>query len=108
MENPSLVLAISKLAMAGEQAGFTLEQMIKLLDDGPERDDFVGTDRLASPRCATATRFLASLSLGDVGAEPIAPNQGTKKTECQWHSVGEFNCSDRPSPKPGRSQTSLA
>jgi hypothetical protein len=34
MENPSLVLAISKLAMAGEQAGFTLEQMIKLLDDG--------------------------------------------------------------------------
>jgi len=34
MENPSLVLAISKLAIAGEQAGFTLEQMIKLLDDG--------------------------------------------------------------------------
>jgi hypothetical protein len=34
MESPSLVLAISKLAVAGEQAGFTLEQMIDLLDDG--------------------------------------------------------------------------
>ena len=36
MENPLLVLAISKLAAAGEQAGFTLEQMIELLDKGLE------------------------------------------------------------------------
>jgi hypothetical protein len=36
MENTSLVLAISKLAAAGEQAGFTLEQMIDLLDTGVE------------------------------------------------------------------------
>jgi hypothetical protein len=36
MDNPSLVLAISKLAAAGEQAGFTLEQMIYLLDTGIE------------------------------------------------------------------------
>ena len=36
MENPSLVFAISKLAAAGEQAGFTLEQMIDLLDTGLE------------------------------------------------------------------------
>jgi hypothetical protein len=36
MENPSLVLAISKLAAAGEQAGFTLEQMIDLRDRGVE------------------------------------------------------------------------
>jgi len=36
MENPSLVLAISKLAAVGEQAGFTLEQMIELLDEGLE------------------------------------------------------------------------
>ena len=36
MENPSLVLAISKLTSAGEQAGFTLEQMIELLDHGLE------------------------------------------------------------------------
>jgi len=34
MESRSLVLAISKLAAAGEQAGFTVEQMIELLDDG--------------------------------------------------------------------------
>ena len=36
MQNPSLVLAISKLAAAGEQAGLTLEQMIDLLDHGIE------------------------------------------------------------------------
>jgi hypothetical protein len=36
MANPSLVLAISKLAAAGEQAGFSLEQMIDLLDAGLE------------------------------------------------------------------------
>jgi len=36
MRNSSLVLAISKLAAAGEQAGFTLEQMIALLDAGLE------------------------------------------------------------------------
>jgi hypothetical protein len=34
MENPSLILAISKLAAAGEQAGLTLEQMIEMLDAG--------------------------------------------------------------------------
>jgi hypothetical protein len=36
MENPSLILAISKLAAAGQQAGFTLEQMIDMLDHGLE------------------------------------------------------------------------
>ena len=36
MDNPSLVRTISKLAAAGEQAGFTLEQMIDLLDQGLE------------------------------------------------------------------------
>ena len=34
MERDSLVIAISKLAVAGEQAGFSLEQMIQLLDSG--------------------------------------------------------------------------
>jgi hypothetical protein len=34
MEPPSLVVAISKLAAAGQQAGFTLEEMIELLDGG--------------------------------------------------------------------------
>ena len=34
MENPSLLRAVGKLAMAGEQAGFSLEQMIDLLNGG--------------------------------------------------------------------------
>lgn len=34
MERESLVIAITKLAVAGEQAGFSLEQMIQLLDSG--------------------------------------------------------------------------
>ena len=34
MENPSLVTAIGKLAIAGEQGGFSVEQMVRLLDDG--------------------------------------------------------------------------
>jgi hypothetical protein len=34
MERPSLVRAVSKLAVAGEQAGFSVEQMIELLDNG--------------------------------------------------------------------------
>lgn len=34
MDKPSLTVAIGKLAIAGEEAGFTLEQMIELLDDG--------------------------------------------------------------------------
>lgn len=34
MDRPMLVSAINKLAIAGTQAGFSLEQMIQLLDDG--------------------------------------------------------------------------
>ena len=34
MQRPLLMSAINKLAIAGEQAGFSLEQMIQLLDDG--------------------------------------------------------------------------
>jgi hypothetical protein len=34
MERPSLEIAIAKLAIAGEQAGFTVEQMIDLLNQG--------------------------------------------------------------------------
>ena len=45
MESPSLVLAISKLAAAGEQAGFTLEQMIELLNLG------LGVDALLELIC---------------------------------------------------------
>ena len=34
MQKPSLLAAFGKLAIAGEQAGFTLEQMIELLNEG--------------------------------------------------------------------------
>ena len=34
MEKESLTVAIGKLAMAGEQAGFTVEHMIQLLNSG--------------------------------------------------------------------------
>ena len=34
MENASLVSAIEKLAIAGQQGGFTVEQVIQLLIDG--------------------------------------------------------------------------
>jgi len=36
MEKPALLTAVGKLAIAGEQAGFTLEQMIDMLDHGLE------------------------------------------------------------------------
>lgn len=34
MASPSLVGAIERLAIAGQQAGFSVEQMIDLLNDG--------------------------------------------------------------------------
>jgi len=34
MDKPTLVSGIAKLATAGQQAGFSLEQMIRLLDAG--------------------------------------------------------------------------
>jgi hypothetical protein len=34
MGSPSLATAVGKLAIAGEQAGFKIEQMIELLNEG--------------------------------------------------------------------------
>lgn len=34
MTNPALVSAVGKLAAAGEQAGFTVEQMTRILNSG--------------------------------------------------------------------------
>lgn len=34
MASPSLFTALAKLAIAGEQAGFSIDQMIQLLHDG--------------------------------------------------------------------------
>lgn len=41
MRNPKLVTAIAKLAIAGEQAGLSIEQMIELLNDGLRVDTLV-------------------------------------------------------------------
>lgn len=54
MENPSLVLAISKLAAAGEEAGFTLEQMIDLLDHGLEVETLLQLIQLRLHPAATS------------------------------------------------------
>jgi hypothetical protein len=61
MENPSLVLAISKLAAAGEQAGFTLEQMIELLDRGLEVEtllDLICMRLCGGPSACTSNRVM--------------------------------------------------
>jgi hypothetical protein len=49
MENSSLVSAIEKLAIAGEQAGFTVEQMIQLLNDGLTVETLFDLIFVASP-----------------------------------------------------------
>ena len=41
MDRPSLITAIGKLAIAGEQAGFSVEQMISFLDDGLSIEDLL-------------------------------------------------------------------
>ena len=48
MQNPSLVPAIAKLAIAGEQGGVSVEQMIRLLDDGLTIETLLGPDLVAS------------------------------------------------------------
>ena len=68
MENASLVLAISKLAAAGEQAGFTLEQMIDLPDHGLEVETLVELISWAAACGSNATRCVrVSISLGGGG-----------------------------------------
>ena len=41
MDHPALISAIDKLAIAGERAGFTTEQLIRLLNAGLSVDDLV-------------------------------------------------------------------
>ena len=59
MKNPSLVLAVSKLAATEEQAGFNRERMIELLE---RSGDAFGVDRLAALRPSVGVRS----ELGDV------------------------------------------
>ena len=48
MENRSLLSAVGKLAIAGEQAVFTVEQMIEVVQRRLERRESFGLDFLAS------------------------------------------------------------
>lgn len=41
MDHPSLLSAVDKLAIAGERAGFSAEQMIRLLNAGFTVDDLL-------------------------------------------------------------------
>jgi len=41
MENPTLVSSVDKLAIAGERAGFTVEQLIRLLNAGLSVDSLL-------------------------------------------------------------------
>jgi hypothetical protein len=50
VDNPSLLGAIGKLAIAGEQAGFSIEQMIQILNAGFSVEDLLGLiDRRLDP-----------------------------------------------------------
>ena len=40
-QNPVLTMAVQKLALAGEQAGFTVQQMIEVLDTGMSVETFL-------------------------------------------------------------------
>jgi hypothetical protein len=57
MATPSLQAGIFKLAMAGEQAGFTVEQMIQMLNAGLTIEDLLSLieRRLAAPVVAHRT-----------------------------------------------------
>ena len=64
MEPPLLISAIRKLAMAGQQAGFSVEQMIEMLNDGVSVEELItliglrieGDER--KPAAATCSAWL--------------------------------------------------
>jgi len=41
MERPLLISAIHKLALAGQQAGFSVEQMIQMLNEGVSVEELI-------------------------------------------------------------------
>lgn len=62
MEKPSLLTAGGKLAIAGEQAGFSIEQMIELLNEGLSVETLLDliSWRLQEVRPATASPACSS------------------------------------------------
>jgi hypothetical protein len=62
MYRPHLHSAINKLVIAGEQAGFSLEQMIQLLDDGLSAENLLDLIEWSLERRERAGCSLASTS----------------------------------------------
>jgi hypothetical protein len=60
MARASLMIAIGKLAAAGEQAGFTLEQMIELLNAGMSVESLVDLIAWRLEGSQSALRFINS------------------------------------------------
>ncbi|HTR24629.1 MAG TPA: hypothetical protein VMI10_11650 [Terriglobales bacterium] len=58
MDHPALISAIDKLAIAGERAGFTTEQLIRLLNAGLSVEDLVQliSNRLCAQEISHPTR----------------------------------------------------
>jgi len=60
-EKSSLLRAVGKLAIAGEQAGFTLEQMIELLSEGLSVKSLLGLISLGLAGTETSIASRAGL-----------------------------------------------
>ena len=85
MEKPTLVVAISKLAVAGEQAGFTLEEMIELLDGGLSLEMLLELiPRRLQGRNPSALRTPYSSGLCDVGFAALSGRPRPRPLDYRW------------------------
>lgn len=60
MERESLTVAIGKLAVAGEKAGFSVEHMIQLLDAGLTVETLIELIAWRTERVSQPTQYAAS------------------------------------------------
>jgi hypothetical protein len=65
MDHPALLSAVDKLAIAGERAGFSTEQMIRLLNAGFSVDDLL---QLIAARLICEDQCLAPSEMPPGGA----------------------------------------
>ena len=61
MHRPTIAHSIYKLAVAGEQAGFTVEQMIQLLNDGLDVMTLVSLIEWKLNHASSAVSLIAGL-----------------------------------------------
>ena len=71
MDDPSLISAVDKLAIAGERAGFTVEQLIRLLNAGLTVDALLG---IIAMRLTANDQFSASNAAQSSAARPNSPS----------------------------------